>query len=396
MKKFGDKLLKIISNPKYIFSIYIIVSVITAVSKYLNCLKSGSSFHAINNYLIFKNVFFNTLKERNLYLHYPEYLDLNHYGIFFGVLIAPFAILPDWLGLILWNLANVLVLLYAVKTLPFSEMTKSLFLWFCLQEFITASLHQQFNVALTGLIILSFTMIYQKKETQSALAICIGLFVKIYGIIGLSSFFFVKDKKKFILSLVVISVAFLVIPMLYSSANFGLQSYKDWFVELQHKNIENQRLGNMQDISLMGFFRRILGDPTIPNTLFFAFGIPLFLLPYIRISQYKHLGFQLSILASSLLFVVLFSSGSEPPTYIIAVSGALIWFFIHEKKGKAEIAMLVFLILFTSFSTSDLFPKFVKENFIQKYSIKALPCILIWLKLSYELLTRKYSSKTIF
>lgn len=53
----------------------------------------------------------------------------------------------------------------------------------------------QFNVALTGLIILSACFIYQRKESQSAIAILLGTFVKIYGIVGLSSFFFVRNKR---------------------------------------------------------------------------------------------------------------------------------------------------------------------------------------------------------
>jgi len=388
MKK---KILTFITDPKYIFGVYIAIAIITAFSKYLR------GEHAINNYLIFKNVFFNTLKQRNLYLPYPaEYMDINHYGIFFSFIIAPFALLPDLPGLILWNVANTLILIWAAKSLPFSEQNKAFFLWFCLQEFITSSLHQQFNTALTGLIILSATSIYKKEEVKSSLAICIGFFIKIYGIVGLSSFFFVKNKKKFILSFLAASIIFLVIPMLYSNAHFGLQSYMDWFVELKNKNLQNQRLGNMQDISVMGFFRRIFADPDIPNWLFFCFGIPLFLLPYFRTGQYRYLGFKLLILASSLLFVVLFSSSSEPPTYIIAVAGAVIWYLIQENKKPFTIFLLIFLIIFTCFSTSDLFPKSVKENFIQKYSIKALPCILIWLRITWELLTRNFTNKLSF
>jgi hypothetical protein len=117
----------------------------------------------------------------------------------FSAIIAPFAIMPDLLGVVLWNIANTIVFIFAARNLPFSEKTKAFFLWLCLQEFITASLHQQFNVAYRA-IILSAVYIYKNEETKSALAIVIGFFVKIYGIAGLSSFFFVKNKKKFIVS----------------------------------------------------------------------------------------------------------------------------------------------------------------------------------------------------
>lgn len=380
-----DKFLKILLNPKYIFGVYLIISVVTAISKYMR------GDYAINNYLIFKNVFFNTIHQKNLFIHYPDlYFDLNHYGVFFSALIAPFAMMPDWLGISLWNIANTFIFIYGVYKLPFSDAKKAIFGLLCLQEYITAALSLQFNVALTGLLLLSAVYIYERKEVKSVTAILIGIFVKIYGIVGLTQFFFIKNKTKFILSGIGIAILFFVLPMAYSSPQFVIQCYTDWFRSIVEKNNENQVLGNMQDISLMGFVRRILGDASISNLVFLAFGLPLFALPYVRIKQYKHYAFQLMILASTLLFLVLFSSSSESPTYIIAVVGVLIWFFLQKERTPLIIGLLVFVIIFTCFSTSDLFPKFVKENYIIKYSLKAVPCIVIWLRVTYELLTKDF------
>lgn len=380
-----EKFLKILLNPKYIFGVYLIISVVTAISKYMR------GDYAINNYLIFKNVFFNTIHQKNLFIHYPDlYFDLNHYGVFFSALIAPFAMMPDWLGISLWNIGNTFIFIYGIYKLPFSDSKKAIFGLLCLQEYITAALSLQFNVALTGLLLLSAVYIYERKEVKSVTAILIGIFVKIYGIVGLTQFFFIKNKVKFILSGVAIAVLFFVLPMAYSSPQFVIQCYSDWFQSIVEKNSENQVLGNMQDISLMGFVRRVLGDASISNLVFLAGGLPLFALPYIRIKQYKHYAFQLMILASTLLFLVLFSSSSESPTYIIAVVGVLIWFFLQKERTPLIIGLLVFVIIFTCFSTSDLFPKFVKENYIIKYSLKAVPCIVIWLRVTYELLTKDF------
>ncbi|AZB11523.1 DUF2029 domain-containing protein [Chryseobacterium sp. G0162] len=380
-----EKFLKILLNPKYIFGVYIIVAIATALSKF------SRGPQAINNYLIFKGVFFNTLDEKNLYLRYPElYSDMNHYGVFFSLLIAPFAVMPDWMGIALWNVANTAIFLYAIHKLPFSDAKKALFALLCLQEFITAAVSLQFNIALVGLLMLSATFIYERKEVQSATAIVVGIFVKLYGIVGLSQFFFIKNKVKFILSGIVVAVLCLCIPMIYSSPQFVIQSYSDWATSLISKNNDNQILGNMQDISLMGFVRRILGDASISNLTFLAFGVPLFALPYIRIKQYKNYAFQLMILASTLLFLVLFSSGSESPTYIIAVAGVMIWFTLQKEKTPLIIGLLVFVIILTCFSPSDLFPKFIKQNYIIKYSLKAVPCIVVWLRVIYELMTKDF------
>ncbi|MFC3757608.1 glycosyltransferase family 87 protein [Chryseobacterium tructae] len=380
-----EKFLKILLNPKYIFGVYIIVAIATALSKF------SRGYQAINNYLIFKGVFFNTLDEKNLYLQYPEqYSDMNHYGIFFSLLIAPFAVMPDWMGIALWNVANTAIFLYAIHKLPFSDPKKALFALLCLQEYITAAVSLQFNVALVGLLMLSAIFIYERKEVQSATTIVVGIFVKLYGIVGLSQFFFIKNKVKFILSGIVIAALCLCIPMIYSCPQFVIQSYSDWATSLISKNNDNQVLGNMQDISLMGFVRRILGDASISNLTFLAFGLPLFALPYIRIKQYKNYAFQLMILASTLLFLVLFSSGSESPTYIIAVAGVMIWFTLQKEKTPFIIGLLVFVIILTCFSPSDLFPKFIKQNYIIKYSLKAVPCIVVWLRVIYELMTKDF------
>ena len=47
-----EKFLKILLNPKYIFGVYLIISIVTAISKY------NRGAYAINNFLIFKSVFF--------------------------------------------------------------------------------------------------------------------------------------------------------------------------------------------------------------------------------------------------------------------------------------------------------------------------------------------------
>jgi hypothetical protein len=180
--------------------------------------------------------------------------------------------------------------------------------------------------------------------------------------------------------------------MLFSDVHFGLQSYADWYLSLTEKNLHNQVLGTRQDYSVMGVFRRVLGDASLPTLAFLIPGIVIFGLPYLRVKQFKFLAFQMMILASTLLFLVLFSSGSESPTYIIAVSGVMIWFLMQKNISKLDIALLVFVMVLTCFGFSDLFPKFVKEEYIMKYSLKAVPCILVWLKISYELMTKDFEN----
>lgn len=379
------KFLLLISNFKIISVIYFIIAVLTAIMKYT----LGESSY--NNYLLYKYVYLHTIEQKNLFSLYPDlYFDCNHYGVFFSLLIAPFYYLPDWVSLILWNVINTAVFLFAIFKLPFSNTKKSFFAWLCLQEYITTTVSFQFNAALTGLIMLSAVYIYEKKEAQSAFSILIGTFVKIYGIVGLSSFFFIKNKAKFIISFLVIGLLFFILPMLISSVHFGVQSYIDWYHSLMDKNEANQILGNRQDFSLMGVFRRILGRTDLSNLIFILPGLFVFLMPYLRVNQYKNIAFRLMILSSTLLFLVLFSSSSESPTYIIAVSGVMIWFLLIKNKTKLDIGIVVLVIIFTCFAFSDLFPSSIKENIFLKYSTKAIPCIIVWFRIIYDLMTKDF------
>jgi len=209
--------------------------------------------------------------------------------------------------------------------------------------------------------------------------------------VGLAFFFFSRHKIKFVLAGIAISLVLFVLPMLLSSPSFVLQSYADWYNSLIHKNSANASLTSMQDISVMGMVRRILQDPEISNLPFLVTGLVLFAIPYLRIKQFRYLSFQLMLLASVLIFTVIFSSGSESPTYIIAFTGVAIWFLNKESNfTNWRIFLFVFAVLLTSFSPSDLFPKFVRMNYIQPYSLKALPCVIIWLDIVYQMTIKDF------
>ena len=175
------------TNKKYIISIWFILALVTAVKQYTR--------DSYNNYKIFKHVYYNIVNGSNLYGSYPDlYLDHNHYGPFFSILIAPFALMPDWLGTVFWNIAITAFLIYAIFKLPIKEINKVAILWICTNEVTTALLSYQFNLVIAGIIVLSFCYILEKKEPKSALAIMVGTFVKLYGIVGLVFSSYLKIK----------------------------------------------------------------------------------------------------------------------------------------------------------------------------------------------------------
>ena len=379
-----NKLFSFLLKKECVIAIYLLLAIVAGYKQYHH--------HSYNNYLIFKYVYWHTIDLQNLYNNYPEYRDSNHYGPVFSVFIAPFALLPDGLGCILWNMANVSILLWGIYSLPISLKKRTIIAWICAHEALTALFSFQFNIALTGIILLSFSYLIKKKEIQSAFFIAFGTLVKLYGIVGLAFFFFSKKKLKFIIGCFIAFAVLFALPMVISSPAFVIQSYTDWYHSLAHKNDLNASLTSFQDISLMGIVRRATSNINIPNAPFLLVGLVLFGLPYLRIKQYKHLGFRLMLLASTLIFTVIFSSGSESPTYVIAFAGIAIWFMVQQNPKKGWIiALFIFAFILTSLSPTDIFPRPVKE-FIRLYSLKALPCVIIWLTIIYQMMKEDFES----
>jgi len=374
---------KLFTNKTFVLVLFFGLSLLFAFKQ--------DMLHVYNNYKIYKYTFYDLIHQRNLFLPYPEFFeDKNHYGPVFALIIAPFYFLPDSIAVMLWSLFNSFMLYKAVTMLPVSNKKQVAILLICVNELVTTSLSVQVNPFVTSLIIFSFIFIRNGKDFWSALAIALGTFIKLYGIVGLAFFFFSPNKLRFTLSMVFWFVVLFCLPMLFSSPHFVVQCYKDWYHSLSDKDIQNSG-STMQDISVKGMARRIFNAPNLSNIWFLVPGVVLFFSSYLKVKNYKFVDFQLLILASTLIFPIIFSSSSESPTYIIAFVGVAIWYVNAPRPVSGwDIFLLVFALVITSFSPTDLFPHYLSDHYTKRYALKALPCVVIWLKIVYETLTRKF------
>ena len=352
----------------------------------------------INNFLIYKQVFWHTVEQRHLYLSYPqEYADVNHYGPLFSILIAPFALMPVFVGCFFWCLLNVAILFYAIKKLPVTILQQRWILLVGVFELITSIHSVQFNPMLCGMIILSFTALEKEDVALSTFFIVAGTLIKIYSVVGLLFFLFTPHKKKFILYSAMWFVLLFCLPMLISSPAFIIDSYKNWFtvlVEKNGQNIESSMNAGMQDISVMGMIRRIFRAYQMPNLYVTLPAGILMLLPLLRFNFWQNQSYRLHYLAILLIGLVIFSSSAESPTYIIAVIGYLIWHVQQPNNNRLPYKVLMGLVLLlTIFSPTDLFPRFIREQYVLRYSLKALPCFIAWLAVVYTLFKSQFNKK---
>ena len=349
--------------------------------------------HSINNYLIFKGVFWHTLHQQHLYIAYPgEYSDVNHYGPFFSFVIAPFALLPDWLGVLCWCAANIFILYYAIQKLLPQQSLQQTVLMVAAVEAMTAIHNVQFNPMLTAWIIFSFVLVEKGEDFWATLFIAAGFFVKLYGIVGVVFFCFSKNKLLFIGSLVFWFVVAACLPMLYSSPGFVLRSYGQWLNVLVEKNAENVNIHRHWgiDISVMGMIRRIFSYDALKNYQVIIPALIALGLPLLRFSCYGSKVFRIYYLCLLLISVVIFSSSAESPTYIIAVTGVAVWFSLHNGEQSFINKLVIALVLvMTSLVVTDFFPAYIRNRWIMPYSLKAFPCFLAWLVIVYRLLFEK-------
>ncbi|HPH85889.1 MAG TPA: hypothetical protein PLC48_10545, partial [Ferruginibacter sp.] len=75
---------------------------------------------------------------------------------------------------------------------------------------------------------------------------------------------------------------------------------------------------------------------------------------------------------------------------VIAMIGVGIWYVIQPGRKGWALWLMLFAIVLTSLSTTDLFPKSIKVDYIRPYALKALPCLITWLVLAYQLLIKKF------
>lgn len=365
-------------NPVVLMAIWALV---TACAAGLKCAGGANDY---NNYVIFYHSALHLADQLPLYSTYPDlYHDQFLYGPLFALLIAPFAALAPAVGMIMWVVAISSALYLAIRTLPLNNQAQAVIVWICLNELFTALAMQQFNVVVAGLIIGTFVMFEREKYGWAALMVVAGTMIKIYGIVGLAFFIFAGHKRKFILYCLLWGVVLFVAPMLFSSPEYVLNQYEAWLTTITHKN-ELNSFAMLQNLSLLGIVRKVSGSTAYTDLWLIVPGLVLFAAVYLRTKQYKNLNFRLMLLASVLIFIVIFSSGSENSSHVIAALGVGIWCVASPCRWGWLRWSLVGLFIFMSFSRS-LLGHDLDVNTVVKYSLKALPMSLIWFRICYEM-----------
>lgn len=340
-----------------------------------------------NNFIIFRQAFFHLIHSQDLYILYAlEQYDLFKYSPTFALAMAPFALLPDWVSLIVWNCFSSVLLFYALKKFNFvSEKVMVFALWFVFQENLTAIQSAQTNSIIAALLLLTFNAFENQKNHLAALFIVITAFIKIFGVVAFALFFLYPGKLKFIRWSIIWSVVLFLAPLVVIPPQQLILLYKSWWHMVQ--NDHNISYG----LSVMGWLKSWFGvDP--PKLFIVISGAALLMLPLIKVSQYNRIIFRKAMLASIMIWVIIFNHKAESSTFIIAVAGAAIWWF-GIKPSKLLSALVVLLFIFTCLSPTDLFPRVIRKEWVEPYVLKAVPCIVLWFVIIAQMMGNKLTER---
>ncbi|MBN2174790.1 MAG: DUF2029 domain-containing protein [Bacteroidales bacterium] len=381
-----NKITKTITDFRFILAIYFTLTLAVSIHNFLlsDISRQETGYTHYNNYLIFKQSFFHLMEGKNLYEPYSgEYFDLFKYSPTFALFFGGFAFFPDWLGLALWNILNVLLLFFGFKYLPSGKKQKAWMLYFVLLELITSVQNSQSNGLMAGLLILAFVFLERKNYMGAIFLIVFSGFIKIFGLAALLLLLFYPNKIRAALYTVGWIVILGLLPVLILPLEMLIRMYWEWLHMLTGDY--SASLG----YSVMGWLNSWFG--LYPDKiLLLTLGAFLLFLPLIRWNKFKNLQFRLLFLASLLIWVVIFNHKAESPTFVIAMSGIAIWGFTGNMTLTRKILLIVAFVL-TSLTATDLFPPTIRGGYIEPYVIKAVSSIVIWALITYELLFNRFN-----
>jgi hypothetical protein len=332
----------------------------------------------INNWRMARFSFYQLLHGANLYAPYPaQYYDLYQYSPTFALLVAPLALPPMWLGLLLFDTFNIAVFYYAVRRLlPGRQgLIALLILYF---EVLRSSQNTEINTLVVGLIALAFLWLESGRVGRASAAIAIGASIKIFPLAAGALALPHRWRWRFGVALATGLALAVLAPLLVTPAATLLQQYHWWFALERH-------YGSALRIESLMALLSLFVPGVWPNWPVQLAGTALLLLPYVvRRADWGDAGFRRAMLCFLLLYVILFNHQAESPTFIIAMTGVVVWYLTGPRRWYHHALMALSWVLVSL--SSEVLPASVLNVCCRPYHYKTIPILLVWLVMLWELL----------
>jgi hypothetical protein len=337
----------------------------------------GSAARPSGNFEIFRAASRHLVTGQDLYAEYPaEHTDRFKYSPTFALLFAPLAWIPWPIALFLWSALNALLLFMAVERVlpgrPAMLATGLLVL-----EVLRGMQNAQSNALVAALIMLSFATMERHRGWRAAFAVALGACVKIFPLAALT---FAIPRRRAVrtgLAAGVVGFVLVVLPLALLSPSALAAQYGSW------RGVEASD-AQQRWFSAMELVHRATGM-TWPNWPLQLLGTLALLAPLaIRRERWDEARFRLLYLCSVLLYVVLFNHQAERASYLIAFSGATIW-FASEPRTRTNSALYALAALTIPVMSTLIPGAWLRTPGVMTFRL-ALPCLAIWLVIQRDLL----------
>jgi hypothetical protein len=340
-----------------------------------------------NNYWIFTAAFRHLRSGQDLYAAYPDlHSDFFKYSPTFALLFGPFALLPDTLGYAGWALACAGVVYWGcVRLLP--SRAAALALGIAWISVVGDVQRAQSNAFVAGLMILAWVAYEGGRHVPAAVAVAMGAFVKLFPLAAGMGALLHRRWLRFCLILVGVIAAGAALPLIATSPDALGMQYRSWYAIETRDAAPMPRYGTGgADLyaGLMGQFRVWFGVewPHWPVQLA---GLVILLAPVaLQRARFGERAFRIQLLASLLVFCVLFNHQAESPSYSIAMIGAAIWYAASE-RATWRTWLIVACVAIVNLGSTDLLPRSLYRAYYVPYLLKTMPLIPLWIVMQLEL-----------
>ena len=288
--------------------------------------------HIPNNFLIFRTATQNLFAGADLYVAYPDrHYDLFKYSPTFALVFWPFASLPLVPALFLWNSISSWVFARSLRAaIPGSArqlLAGLLLLW----PFLIQLSGAQTNALVVGLMIFAVVAMEKQHPEASALAIMTGAMVKLFPLAAAPLAIAKGPRKRFAIAAVLSAAVFILAPLAVVKPPVLAAQYSSW------RRVESVDALD-HGYSVMGLLHEWLGLDW-PNWPVQLVGTAILLLPLVTSRRiWGEWTFRRRMLASVLIYVVLFNHQAEYQSYLVAATGLVLWFFSSRRTVPAAIA----------------------------------------------------------
>lgn len=276
----------------------------------------------------------------------------------FSVLFWPIAALPKWLGPIVWNLGNYSLFALSVFTLPkaYDKHKAKIFL-FLLLVLEQSVFSFQYNIVVAYVFLFSFSLLERGRGFWAVVLIMLSATTKVYGIVELLLLFCYPKTFRRLCQAAAIGAALLLLPAVKVGFGGLMQCYMDWWAILA----EHETIATYASLLYTFPLNHLLQHYRLVQIATVALVIAVF---FFRHARWREFGFRATTLGVLMGWIIVFGDSSETHTYIIALAGYMLWFWMKEKRTAFDIVMLWLLVVFFGCVPTDVLVPTKVHNFL--------------------------------